>query len=654
MLPISVSRINNKLRLLFPPRFSVLGYFLAVFLIVNTVTRLVLLVYEGDIANFTISRFLEIFGAGFIYDLAAAVWFLGPLALISLIIPNSRTGRYLHAVVSSITYFALLITILFTSVAEFLFWNEFSSRFNFIAVDYLVYTREVLGNIEESYHVNAILSGIALIAIIIAWSLRKRFWAAASADGGRVLQRAGALLAVLLLPAASYFLVNDSLKEAQASASAEQLAANGDYELFRAFRDNKLNYRRFYRTLPESLAAQNMRGQFTKAESTARFVPDATNPLTRIVTATGPEHRLNVVLVSMESMGADYLESYGGQQGLTPNLDRLAREGMMFTQVYATGLRTVRGLEALTLSMPPTPGHAVVMRKNNKGFQTLGQVFRDHGYDALYFYGGYSYFDNMKDFFGGNGYTVIDRTDIPTEAISHETIWGVADEDLFRHAIKTMDSYTASGKKVFAHVMTTSNHRPYTYPEGRIDIPSGDGREGAVKYSDWAIGQFVREASTHAWFKDTIFVFVADHTSHGRGRTDLPPENFHIPLIIWSPGRIKPTRIDTVSSQIDVGPTLLSLLDFSYTSRFFGQDILTEGRHNQRALMANYQTVGMMEHNSVVELSPRRQVRVLDAVTGESRDSAADAEKLIDDAVSYYQVASGVLRDGGLLGKHDD
>src|SRR5690606_15926702 len=100
-----------------PPRFSVLGYFLAVFLIVNTVTRLVLLVYEGDIANFTISRFLEIFGAGFIYDLAAAVWFLGPLALISLIIPNSRTGRYLHAVVASITYFTLLITILFTSVA---------------------------------------------------------------------------------------------------------------------------------------------------------------------------------------------------------------------------------------------------------------------------------------------------------------------------------------------------------------------------------------------------------------------------------------------------------------------------------------------------------------------------------------------------------
>src|SRR5690606_14926485 len=119
------------------------------------------------------------------------------------------------------------------------------------------------------------------------------------------------------------------------------------------------------------------------------------------------------------------------------------------------------------------------------------------------------------------------------------------------------------------------------------------------------------------WFKNTVFVFVADHTSHGRGRTDLPPENFHIPLIIWSPAHIRPRYINSVSSQIDVGPTLLALLNFSYTSSFFGQDILAEGRYNQRAFMANYLTVGAMENDLVVELSPRRRVAVLSAINGQ-------------------------------------
>ncbi len=162
--------------------------------------------------------------------------------------------------------------------------------------------------------------------------------------------------------------------------------------------------------------------------------------------------------------------------------------------MYATGLRTVRGLEALTLSIPPTPGHAVPMRANNKGFQTIGGVFRDQGYEALYVYGGYSRFDNMRDFFGGNGYTVIDRSAIDPKDISHETIWGVADEDLFRLAVREIDARAAAGTKVFTHVMTTTNHRPFTYPANRIDIASGTGRDGAVKYTDWAIGEFVRLA----------------------------------------------------------------------------------------------------------------------------------------------------------------
>jgi len=163
--------------------------------------------------------------------------------------------------------------------------------------------------------------------------------------------------------------------------------------------------------------------------------------------------------------------AFGNAKGLTPQLDRLAREGLLFTQLYATGTRTVRGLEALALSLPPTPGHSVVKRPNNDHLFTVGEVFAEKGYEPLYLYGGYGYFDNMEHFFGGNGYTVIDRTALDKADIHYENIWGVADEDLFTLTLRELDKRHTAGTKFFAHVMTTSNHRPYTYPAGRIDIP---------------------------------------------------------------------------------------------------------------------------------------------------------------------------------------
>ena len=171
--------------------------------------------------------------------------------------------------------------------------------------------------------------------------------------------------------------------------------------------------------------------------------------------------------------------------------------------------------------------------------------------------------------------------------------------------------------KFFAHVMTTSNHRPYTYPGGpHRHSFQGTGRDGAVKYTDWAIGDFIERARKQAWFDDTVFVIVADHCAAARGKTDLPLDRFHIPLLIYAPKHIAPARIETIASQIDVAPTVLALLNFSYVSRFFGQDILNEGRTHQRAMMANYQTVGYYEHGMLVELRPQRRVRVVDPATG--------------------------------------
>jgi phosphoglycerol transferase MdoB-like AlkP superfamily enzyme len=350
------------------------------------------------------------------------------------------------------------------------------------------------------------------------------------------------------------------------------------------------------------------------------------------------------VLVSIESFSAEFMQAFGNRQALTLNMDKLAREGLLFTKMYATGTRTVRGLEALTLSVPPTPGHSIVKRPHNDHLFTVGEVFKTQGYEPLYLYGGYSYFDNMKEFFSGNGYTVIDRSALKPEEIHFENIWGVADEDLFSLTLRELDQRHAAGGKFFAHVMTTSNHRPFTYPAGRIDIPSRTGRDGGVKYTDWAIGNFIERARNKPWFNDTVFVLVADHTHKGRGRQELPIENYHIPCIIYAPAHVTPRQIDTIASQIDVAPTLLGLLNVSYRTKFFGHDILREGQQHQRALMANYQTVGYYERGRMVELKPNARYRVVDAGTGRELPMDDLSHHLVDEAISYYQLASEAFR----------
>jgi phosphoglycerol transferase MdoB-like AlkP superfamily enzyme len=492
-----------------------------------------------------------------------------------------------------------------------------------------------------------ILLGLATLTAIMAGFTLRSLWRAGAPTTMSFRRRTVWMAAYLLVAALSFAVVPAKWKEFSASVQAQQLAGNGVWEFFHAFNTNEIDYDRFYLTVSAEQAAQELRGEFTEA-GPVDFTGNAALPIERRIKPDGPEKPLNVVLISVESLSAEYLGKFGNTKALTPNLDRLADAGLLFTRVYATGTRTVRGLEALAVSLPPTPGHSVVKRPNNENLYTVGEVFLEKGYEPIYLYGGYGYFDNMEHFFGSNGYTFVDRKAIDKADIHYENIWGVADEDLFTLTLRELDRRHAAGRRFFAHVMTTSNHRPYTYPAGRIDIPPATGPDGAVKYTDWALGDFIERARAKPWFDDTLFVIVADHCAAARGKTDLPLDRFHIPLLVYSPKHVQPGRVDTIASQIDVPPTILGLLNVSYVSRFFGQDILTEGKIHQRALMANYQTVGYYEGGMVVELRPQRRVRVIDASTGKELPPSDLTRHFTDEAVGYYQGASTALKTGAL------
>ena len=224
--------------------------------------------------------------------------------------------------------------------------------------------------------------------------------------------------------------------------------------------------------------------------------------------------------------------------------------------------------------------------------------------------------------------------------------WGMADEDLYTQAIKVADADYQKQQPFFMHLMTTSNHRPYTYPDGRIDIESGKGRDGAVKYTDYAIGQFLAEAKTKPWFKDTIFVFLADHCAGSAGKEDLPVENYHIPLWIYAPGIVEAHESAQLASQIDVAPTVLGLLNMDYVSTFYGRNLLQQNDAPNRVLIGNYQHLGLFDGKDLAILSPGKAIRKhLDAL-GESRETVAGHDDpLIMRAISYYQSASTAYKE---------
>ena len=587
--------------------------------------------------------YLQAFARGLLFDVAGAVYALAPLVLWLALAPDWLARTRLHRAAVLCAVFASAFGLLVLPVAEWLFWDEFGGRFNFIAVDYLLYTHEVLGNIWESYPVGRILAALALAAAAITALLAPRLWSSSAAP--LPWRAAGAaILAYGVLLGGTYRLVESEIKNHSAHDAMNELAGNGLYEFFAANRRNELDFERYYATLPLPEALALVRGAFPGAD----WIEPAGSGVERHVRGHGPERRLNVVVVTVESLGAEFLGAYGNASGLTPNLDRLARESLWFGNVYATGNRTVRGLEAVALALPPTPGQSILRRPNNDALFSLGSVFEDKGYGVLFAYGGYGYFDNMNAFFDANDYRSVDRRAIPAARIAFENVWGVADEHLFDQVLEEFDRELAAhpGRPLFAHVMTTSNHRPYTYPAGRIDIPPGTGRDGAVKYSDYALGRFLEQARERPWFKDTLFVITADHGANARGGAQIPVEKYRIPLFVYAPAHVAPRRVDRLMSQIDIAPTLLGLLDFDYYSKFLGRDLLHSPPGSDRAFVANYQTLGYLKGNQMVVLQPRRASEFR-SLLGEARAAGAgDDAQLRREAIAFYQVASHLFRNG--------
>ncbi|GAA5098920.1 sulfatase-like hydrolase/transferase [Chryseobacterium ginsengisoli] len=614
-----------------PYGYIILGGLVLIFLYILLIPNNIFKQYGGSISEIALS-------------------FIGlKIILFSLMLFLPKNRLKIRNSLYFITLFLYVLLIVFNAVSEYFFYNEFGLRYNFIAVDYLIYTNEVIGNIMESYPVVPLFLVIFAITLGITIFIYKKT-KNELLELPNLKQKFILLGAFILLVGISLLGLNLTTKLKSNNVFTEEIQANGLPKFYWAFTHNELDYFQFYPEINQNQAEKNFLSQYAQPV------------LKRNIVSTQPELKKNVVLISIESLSADFLEHYGNTQKITPFLDSLADKSLMFTDLYATGNRTVRGLEALTLCIPPTAGESIIKRENNKNKFTTGSVFKSKGYDVKFLYGGYSYFDNMQDFYAGNGYDIVDRNNFKPEEITFANVWGVADEDMAKKAIQTMNAESKSGKPFFNHWMTVSNHRPFTYPNGKIDIP-GDvkSREGGVKYTDYSLRKFFEMAKKQDWYKNTVFVIISDHCASSAGKTELPMDKYRIPAMIFSEGFIEPQKFTKTMSQIDVMPTLFGLLNFNYQSKFLGQDVFTK-EFQPKAYVATYQDLGFIKDNYLTIISPIRKVKQYTLAQHKNNlkpefniyfdeNQLKDKEqnkKLVDETISAYQSTSYWLKKNQL------
>jgi len=546
-------------------------------------------------------------------DVASLCLLLVPFACVLLLLPQHWYHARGVAITASVWLAAVLTTLVGLELSTPDFMAEYGLRPNRLFLEYLIYPREVFATLIGSRPVQCVLLvlGIIITALAGYW-LAQQVWPQPVPTERWPLR---VLLAFIVLAAGTMGVrssfghrpMNPAMLAFSTDPTVNVLPLNSFYSLIHAARD----WQR------DGEGAAQLYGVVPEAEVIATIRADSGLPAEAFIDADIPTLAArqpvwqgkpkNLVIVLEESLGAQFIGSLGGLP-LSPHYDRLSAQGWALTRLYATGTRSVRGIEAVVAGFSPTPAQAVVKRPGaQQDFFTLAALLRQHGYDTTFYYGGESHFDNMRGFFLGNGFTrIIDQNAYKTPEFVGS--WGVSDEDLFKRADAEFTRLHEEGKPFFGLVFSSSNHEPFEFPDGKIELHEQpkQTRNNAAKYADHAIGEFFSRAMNSEYWQDTVFLIVADHDSRVFGRDLVPIDNFHIPGLILG-ADIKPRRDERIASQIDLPPTLLSLIGIDSATPMTGRNLADPALHLPgRAIMQYDRNFAFLQGEDVIILQPER------------------------------------------------
>jgi len=634
MNSLSILTQNGRLRI-------VVGH-CAAFILTSTTLRVLLAFLFIPTQSRSASEIIKALAVGVHLDLATALLLSSPIAWWCLWRSSTPWGADNSLRRLGILLWLPWTIVLFVFAAEGFFFEEFRSRYNTVAVDYIIYPHEVFVNIWESYPVVWIVAACGLSASLIiksvhSWSLRSL---ATTPSQPPSPQRP---LAAAWFAVSAAVALTVSIDETRFSSerTINEVSSNTYVSFLTAVFTRNLEYSHFYPTLPRNEAFQHARNLLIPGASAMTNQLDS---IERTIPGDPSKPRLNMILLLEESLGSEFWGVLGRTNSLTPRMDEISRnEGWLFDNLYADGNRTIRGYEGVFSSFPPLPGDSIVARDRSENVETIARVLGRDGYDTTFIYAGRGVFDGTKKFMTANGWQhFLELKDFINPVFS--TVWGVSNEDLYDRAIEEARARHQKGQPFFLTTMSVSNHKPFTYPPGRIpEDPNQRRRDNAVKYTDYALGQFFDKARKEAFWTNTIFCVIADHGARVYGRQTIPIKSYEIPFVVVGPAVIsQPKRIPTLGCQLDVAPTLLGLIGRPYQSTFFGQNLLSDIK-SSRVLMNHNRSIGIYSDERLVTFSLMNKIEYyagnpkLGTLERTSRpdDRMKELEK---DAIALFQV----------------
>lgn len=592
---------KNSRSVLFPVLF-----FVGINLIIFSLSRLGLSLWQADRVA-AVDGWLPLFVQGVRIDIVSICYLFGVPALFSVLFYHHNALGKIWKTILRVWLTFGSVFIIFMEMATPAFIETYDFRPNRLFIEYLLYPKEVFTMLANG-HLAAVLSSLAvtIIAAAVYWKLSG--WATQNLRSPSWKWRpvmALVIIAVAFIGARSSFQhrgINPAMVAFSGDPLVNSLVLNSGYSVLYAAQqlkdEDKSSEQYGKMDVDEMLQiVKQSRGRAASGYISEQFPTLSRNQ------ATYQGKPKNIVILLMESQGAQFIGTLGGKP-LSPEFDKLATEGWLFDNLYATGTRSVRGIEAVTAGFTPTPARATVkLTKSQNGFFTIADLLGRQGYKTSFIYGGEKHFDNMASYFYGNGFqTIIDEKDYQNPKF--KSTWGMSDEDLFDKANETFTELAKGDQPFFSLVFTSSNHDPFEFPDGKIELFDKDKqtRNNAAKYADYALGHFFKLAKNSNYWKDTIFLVIADHDSRVAGAELVPINHFHIPALILGEG-IAPKRDNRLVSQIDMPTTLLSLAGVSGDYPMIGFDLTQEVNPN-RAFMQYDQTQAMMKGDDVIILQP--------------------------------------------------
>ncbi len=608
----------------------------AIYIVIFTLGRGIYLVYYFDRVSDSDATVWLAFLYGLRMDTMAACLLLLLPAFILHLSPV-YIGRLSNLFLRSY-FFIVLLIVIYMENATLPFINEYDVRPNIIFINYLKYPQEVLATIWAVYKPELLVVFIAMAGAAY-WFKRSSFTRFSSVLAIPLRKRMIVFIPIFLM---LFVGIRSSFGHRPANPSDAIFSNN---RLLNEITKNTIHNVGYaaYSEIRHGGSTKGY-GEMSQEEAFSRVasrlhipVSQTKSPFRRLEkTHFKTDKPKNLIIILEESLGAQFVQALRGEKGITPNLNSLSKEGVFFERLYSNGTRSIRGIAGTVSGFLPTTGKGIVKRNlSQRNFFTVAALLKPYGYRTSFFYGGESRFDEMKSWFSGNGFDQIFDESAFGNDVFHGT-WGVDDVSVLEKANTYYKELFNKNERFVSVVFSTTNHSPFDFPAGRIELVKGVAEKSvknAIKYADYAIGNFIKLAKQSGYYDDTVIMIIADHNVRVYGDDVIPVDMFHIPGLILG-GDVEPANIKKLSSQPDALAAAVDLLGLDLEYPILGNSVFDADKA-EVSLMQYHDIYGLRYEDEVAVIQPGKPPVTYNVTENDHLVLAGHNKDLEKDALAF-------------------